>query len=167
MVVDEVKTCVDAKTGFFGAYFTVPESLREEVNSFNRETEALGESCQSASEFESKFVATGLSDRFNALLQKCIPQPRKMSSEEKKNSGKIARDILLENKEELAKDALKDVASTVFNKWESDRIQENRERMIADGTYAEHTIRKNKIDTAGRILGLFRNKFIKEDGEKD
>lgn len=157
--INEVRSCVDAKVSFFEEYFSIPDGLRTELDLFILDTEALGERCGSAAEFEREFMAAGLSDRFNALLPKCTPKAHKMTKEEKRHSRETAKAILLENKEGLAKDALADTASRLLHNVQDKKIQESHERMIADGSHAEHTIRRNRIQAAGSVVSFLGNIF--------
>lgn len=68
-MIDEVKTCVNARVNYFEEYFSVPDQLRGEINSFIQDAEALGNLCGSAVEFEQTFVSSGLSDRLTLCLQ--------------------------------------------------------------------------------------------------
>ena len=58
-MIDEVKTCVDAKVNFFGEYFSVPDQVQGDVDSFIQDTKALGEHCGSAAEFADEMKALG------------------------------------------------------------------------------------------------------------
>ena len=82
-MVDEVKTCVDAKINFFEEYFSVPDDLKSEMDMFIKDTQALGEQCSSASEFEQQFSTSELLNRFNTLVSKCTAKAKKMTKEEK------------------------------------------------------------------------------------
>lgn len=157
-MVDEVKTCVDAKINFFEEYFSVPDDLKSEMDMFIKDTQALGEQCSSASEFEQQFSTSELLNRFNTLVSKCTPKAKKMTKEEKKQSVKIAKDILYENRSEIAKDALKDTANRIINDKRDEMLTKNREKMIEEGTYADYTIRRNKINSIGDFLGKVFNK---------
>ena len=157
-MVDEVKTCVDAKINFFEEYFSVPDDLKSEMDMFIKDTQALGEQCSSASEFEQQFSASELLNRFNTLVSKCTPKAKKMTKEEKKQSVKIAKDILYENRAEIAKDTLKDTANRIINDKRDDMLTKNRERMIEEGTYADYTIRRNKINSIRDFLEKIFNK---------
>lgn len=156
---DEVKSCVDAKVNFFDMYFSVPESIQSEVNDFIRDTNTLGDRCSNAAEFEAKFISTGLSDRFNAILPKCKPKAAKMTREQKRKSMETAKEILTENRKELAEYAVKDTLNRIINDATDEQIQRSREQMIEDGTMAEHTIRKNRVENAGRFLRFLGDKF--------
>ena len=136
-MLDEVKNCVDAKINFFEDYFSVPDDLKSEMDMFIKDTQALGEKCSSASEFEQQFSTSELLNRFNTLVSKCTPKAKKMTKEEKKQSVKIAKDILYENRAEIAKDTLKDTANRIINDKRDDMLTKNRERMIEEGTYAD------------------------------
>ena len=157
-MVDEVKTCVDAKINFFEDYFSVPDDLKSEMDMFIKDTQALGEQCGSASEFEQQFSTSELLNRFNTLVSKCTPKAKKMTKEEKKQSVKIAKDILYENRVEIAKDTLKDTANRIINDKRDEMLTKNREKMIEEGTYADYTIRRNKINTIRDFLEKIFNK---------
>ena len=157
-MVDEVKTCVDAKINFFEDYFSVPDDLKSEMDMFIKDTQALGEQCSSASEFEQQFSTSELLNRFNTLVSKCTPKAKKMTKEEKKQSVKIAKDILYENRVEIAKDTLKDTANRIINDKRDEMLTKNREKMIEEGTYADYTIRRNKINTIRDFLEKIFNK---------
>ena len=157
-MVDEVKTCVDAKINFFEEYFSVPDDLKSEMDMFIKDTQALGEQCSSASEFEQQFSTSELLNRFNTLVSKCTPKAKKMTKEEKKQSVKIAKDILYENRVEIAKDTLKDTANRIINDKRDEMLTKNREKMIEEGTYADYTIRRNKINSIRDFLEKIFNK---------
>ena len=157
-MVDEVKTCVDAKINFFEEYFSVPDDLKSEMDMFIKDTQALGEQCSSASEFEQRFSTSELLNRFNTLVSKCTPKAKKMTKEEKKQSVKIAKDILYENRAEIAKDTLKDTANRIINDKRDEMLTKNREKMIEEGTYADYTIRRNKINSIRDFLEKIFNK---------
>lgn len=157
-MLDEVKNCVDAKINFFEDYFSVPDDLKSEMDMFIKDTQALGEKCSSASEFEQQFSTSELLNRFNTLVSKCTPKAKKMTKEEKKQSAKIAKDILYGNRAEIAKDTLKDTANRIINDKRDDMLTKNRERMIEEGTYADYTIRRNKINSIRDFLEKIFNK---------
>lgn len=158
LMLDEVKSCVDAKINFFEDYFSVPDDLKSEMDMFIKDTQALGEQCSSASEFEQQFSTSELLNRFNTLVSKCTPKAKKMTKEEKKQSVKIAKDILYENRAEIAKDALKDTANRIINDKRDEMLTKNREKMIEEGTYADYTIRRNKINSIRDFLEKIFNK---------
>lgn len=157
-MLDEVKSCVDAKINFFEDYFSVPDDLKSEMDMFIKDIQALGEQCSSASEFEQQFSTSELLNRFNTLVSKCTPKAKKMTKEEKKQSVKIAKDILYENRAEIAKDALKDTANRIINDKRDEMLTKNREKMIEEGTYADYTIRRNKINSIRDFLEKIFNK---------
>lgn len=157
-MVDEVKTCVDAKINFFEDYFSVPDDLKSEMDMFIKDTQDLGEKCSSASEFEQQFSTSELLNRFNTLISKSTPKAKKMTKEEKKQSVKIAKDILYENRAEIAKDALKDTSNRIINDKRDEMLTKNREKMIEEGTYADYTIRRNKINSIANFLEKIFNK---------
>ena len=144
-MLDEVKNCVDAKINFFEEYFSVPDDLKSEMDMFIKDTQALGEKCSSASEFEQQFSASELLNRFNTLVSKCTPKAKKMTKEEKIQSMKITKDILYENRDELAKDALKEASNRIINDKRDEMIEKNRKRMIENGNYDDYTRTRNKF----------------------
>lgn len=160
-MTDEVKKCVDIRINFFDEYFTIPEDMQNEVQAFIADITLLGNSCNSATEFEQKFVSEGLSERFNAILPKCIQKPVKMTKEQKKQSRKIAKEILAENKDELIDDALTYVANRGMNDLRDKAIAISREKMIEEGTMSDYTIRKNYIEDGIRFTRFLKDKFKK------
>lgn len=157
----EVRQCVEARTGFFGQYFEVPDALRGEVDGFIRATEALGEACGDAAQFESRFAGEGLSDRFNALVGQCVPKAHQMTAEEKRASRKIAADMMYADRENLAKGAVADVASSVMVDLRGESLRKNREQMLAEGTFDEYTRRSNAAEDARNLIGTLGNLFGK------
>lgn len=160
-MTDEVKKCVDIRINFFDEYFTIPEDMQNEVQAFIADITLLGNSCNSATEFEQKFVSEGLSERFNAILPKCVQKPVKMTKEQKKQSRKIAKEILAENKDELVDDALTYVANRGMNDLRDKAIAISREKMIEEGTMSDYTIRKNYIEDGIRFTRFLKDKFKK------
>ncbi len=161
-MTDEVKKCVDIRINFFDEYFTIPEDMQNEVQAFIADITLLGNSCNSATEFEQKFVSEGLSERFNAILPKCVQKPVKMTKEQKKQSRKIAKEILAENKDELVDDALTYVANRGMNDLRDKAIAISREKMIEEGTMSDYTIRKNYIEDGIRFTRFLKDKFKKK-----
>lgn len=121
----------------------------------------MGNRCGSAAEFEQTFVSSGLSDCFNALIAKCTPKARKMTKEEKQHSMSVSQDILYEQRGDLAKDAASEVIGNYISKKRDERIEESHRQMIEDGTYADFTIRRNRIQDAGRLLDFLGRKIKK------
>ena len=161
-MTDEVKKCVDIRINFFDEYFAIPENMQNEVDAFIADITLLGNCCNSATEFEEKFVSEGLSDRFNAILPKCVQKPVKMTKDQKKQSRKIAKEILAENKDELVDDALTYVANRGMNDLRDKAIAISREKMIEEGTMSDYTIRKNYIEDGIRFTRFLKDKFKKK-----
>ncbi len=155
---DDVRKCVTMRTDFFDQYFTVPDSMKSEVDEFISNTEALGENCKDASDFESQFASKGLSDHFNALLGKCVPKAVKMTKEQKQSSKEVLKDMLYENRKDIANDALKDAAEDVMDNIHDSNIQDYHDRLIKDGTMADHTIIKNHIEDAFGLFNMLKGK---------
>ncbi len=158
-MIKEVKDCIDNKVKFFDDYFTITDELKGEMEVFIKNMNELGEKCNSASEFEEKFFGSDLSNQFNSLVSKCQPKQHKMTKEEKKQSAKIAKDMLYEQREEIAKDAVNEATTRVINDAKDEMIAQNRKRMIKDGTFDDYTRTMNQIDDMKTIGGFFKNLF--------
>ena len=76
-MTDEVKKCVDIRINFFDEYFTIPEDMQNEVQAFIADITLLGNSCNSATEFEQKFVSEGLSERQRSKRNNQEKSPKK------------------------------------------------------------------------------------------
>lgn len=87
---------------------------------------------------------------------------KKMTKEEKIQSMKITKDILYENRDKLAKNALKEASNRIINDKRDEMIEKNRKRMIENGNYDDYTRTRNNIEIikdTGNFLGnLFRKK---------
>lgn len=86
----------------------------------------------------------------------------KMTKEQKKQSRKIAKEILAENKDELVDDALTYVANRGMNDLRDKAIAISREKMIEEGTMSDYTIRKNYIEDGIRFTRFLKDKFKKK-----
>ena len=84
-----------------------------------------------------------------------------MTKEEKKQSRGIAKDILVENKEDLAMYAAESAATSVRVAASEEITTRAREKMIEDGTLADYTITKNIVEDTGRLIGFLGKKFGK------
>ena len=161
-MMDEVKKCVDSRTKFLDEYFTIPDDMQHEVQTFITDITLLGDACSSATEFEEKFVSEGLSDRFNGILPKCTPKPVKMTKEQKQQSRTIAKEMLVENREELLSDTVDYVANRGVNDLRDKAIADTRKTMIEEGTMSDYTIAKNYIEDGTRFVGFLKHKFKKK-----
>ena len=148
--------CVNARLDFFTQYVTVPAAVQPEVDAFKQDIMALGESSADAADFEAKFAANGLSDRFNALVPKCTPVAQEMTAEQKEYSKQVYREMY--SKEDMMKDIAKDVADTVAVEAEEEMIAANRRARIAAGVDDEYNRVTNQIEDAKTIGGLFKKK---------
>lgn len=158
---DDVKKCVDARLNFFDEYYTVPQSIQGEVDSFIKQMTVLGEGCANATAFEEKFVSTGLSDKFNTILPKCTPKTVRMTKEQKQQSRKYAKEILHENKEELIASTVKNVADMAVTKAKGELINANRDRMIENNTMDDYSRAHNYVTSAEEVVRFFKKKFKK------
>lgn len=161
-MTQEIKVCVDSRVNFLDDYFIIPQELQKEIDTLKKEITGLGERCGGAEEFEDKFVSTGLSERFAAIIPRCTPKPHKMTKDEKKKSLDTAKEMLRENKQDIAKGALDSIAVSARVSLSGEAAERIHNQRIADGTAADITIAKNRITDAGRLLGFLVGKFGKK-----
>ena len=152
--------CINTRVDFFEKYVTVPAELQQEVADFVCDINALGEQSGDVAEFEAKFAAEGLSDRFNSLVTRCTPIPQEMTAEQKAYSKEVYQEI--HPKGEVAKDIFKDLADTACVEAEEELIAVDRRKRIEAGIDDDYTRATNYIDDAqivGKWLGgLFKKK---------
>lgn len=161
-MLDEVKACVSARTDFFGKYMTVPAQLQPELDSFMTQITALGENSTSAAEFEEKFQASGLSDRFNALVSRCTPQAYQMTEADKAHARQTAKEIFCEDENRILREAGKDLAESVALKAESDINTARIRKMSEEGMLDEYTKASNAAEDTATIGRFFRGLFGKK-----
>ena len=158
---DYIQQCVNSRVDFFNKYYTVPAELKAEVENFIKEINQLGESATDAVDFENKFVSSGLGERFNGLLTRCIPKAYNMTNEEKQHSKETAKEIFKEDRSRIMKEAVADVADYASVMMEEEVIAKSREVMIEGEVFDEYTRVSNAVDiiTAG---GSFLKKLFKK-----
>ncbi len=159
---DDVKVCVSARVDFFSKYYDIPQSIQTEVDAFISDTEALGERCTDAQQFEAEFVSSGFSNRFNAILPNCTPKVMPVTVEQKAYSRQVCREMWQEQRGQIAEDILTDVTESVSMRIESDSMQARRQAMSDAGVLDDYTRATNAVEDAGRLAGFFRNKFGKK-----
>ena len=158
---DDVKRCVDMRVNFFEEYYTVPEEILGEKDEFVRTINALGEECENSAVFEERFLQSGLYESFNGIIVRCVPKRRRLTKEEKAQTKKAVKQMLAENKGQIAKEILSDVADAAKTEAQSEILKKSREKMIEDDTYGEYTRTKNKIEDAAGLAGFLFKKFKK------
>lgn len=156
---DDVKASVDAKVQYFDLYLAVPDEIKESVDEFCNEAILLGEACTNCTEFEERFVSSGLSDRFMTLISQCGQRSTPMTKEQKRQSLAAAKEIIYENRKETAEYIADSAMMTARVELEGSLIEKNRERMIEDGTLDDHTRARNAIEDGGRLIGFLAKKF--------
>ncbi len=161
-MIEEVKTCISARTDFFGTYMTVPAQLQPELDSFLAQITALGENSASAAEFEEKFQTSGLSDTFNSLVSRCTPQAYQMTEADKAYAKQTAKEIFREDKDRILKEAGKDVLESVALKAESDINTARIRKMSEAGVLDEYTKASNAVEDTATIGRFFRGLFGKK-----
>lgn len=157
-----VKVSVNSRVDFFNKYYTVPQGLIPEVQGFIAQINALGEGCADCTEFEAKFVSSGLSDKFNSLLTRCTPKPYQMTTEEKQFAKDTAKQMFKENRSEIIKHEINEVADHIMVEAEEELIAKRRQVMIENDVYDDYTRASNYIDlatdTTSFLGGLFKKK---------
>ena len=161
-MIDEIKTCVSARTDFFEKYVTVPPALQPELDSFLVKINALGEASSNAAEFEQKFQSSGLSDLFNSLVTRCTPQAYQMTKEDKAYSRQVAKEIFREDKDRILKEAGQDLLESVELKAESDLNTIRTRQMSEAGVLDEYTKASNLADDVGIIARFFKGRRDKK-----
>ena len=157
-----VQQCVSSRVDFFDKYYTVPEELKFEVEAFVREINQLGNLVTDAVEFENKFVSSGLSERFNNLLTRCIPKAYNMTAEEKQHSKETAKEIFKEDRSRIIKEAAAEVVDHAAVMATEERIAKRREKMIEEGVFDEYTKVTNVIDYTTDGVKFFKKLFKKK-----
>ena len=154
-----VQQCVSSRVDFFDKYYTVPDELKFEVEAFVQEINQLGNLVTDAVEFENKFVSSGLSERFNNLLTRCIPKAYNMTAEEKQHSKETAKEIFKEDRSRIIKEAAAEVADHAAVMATEELIAKRREEMIEEGVFDEYTKVTNVIDYTTDGVKFFKKLF--------
>ena len=84
-----------------------------------------------------------------------------MTAEEKQKVKNTAFGMLNENKEEIITEAFTEAVEDMAGEIEDRTTEEERQKMIDDGTLADHTIKQNKIRLVGEIARFFGKKLTK------
>ena len=159
---ENIKQCINSRVDFFDKYYTVPEGLKEEVETFICEINQLGDSASDAIDFENKFVSSGMSERFNGLLVRCTPKPYNMTNEEKRQSKQVAKEIFKEDRSRIVKEAAADVADYASVMASEEIIAKSREAMIEADVFDEYTRATNAVDIIVESGNLLKNLFKKK-----
>lgn len=157
-MIEEVRTCVCARTDFFGKYVVVPPALQPELDRFLEKINALGENCTGAAEFEKQFQASGLMDVFNSLITRCSPQAYQMTAEDKAKSRQVAKEIFREDKDRILKEAGEDLLESLEMKVESDVRAQRIHQMSEAGVLDDYTRATNLVEDVGILGRLLRKK---------
>ena len=156
---DYIKQCVNSRVDFFNKYYTVPAELKPEVEAFINEINQLGDAATDAVEFENKFVSSGLSERFNNLLTRCIPKAYNMTAEEKQHSKETAKEIFKEDRSRIIKEAAAEVVDHAAVMATEELIAKRRELMIEKDVFDEYTKVTNVIDYTTDGVKFFKKLF--------
>ena len=147
---DGIRACIEARTNMFGTYVDVPAEIAGEVEAFAAELETLGNEAADSTDFEAKFAAAGMQEKFNGLFAKCTPKAFEMTAEQKAASAAMARENL------SARDVAMDIADMAATEIREEAISMKRKAMIESGTFDEYTRVSNKIDDIKRIGKLLK-----------
>jgi len=154
--------CIQIRKDFFEKYYSVPDEMQSEVNAFIGELYSIGEQSNDAQEFETKFAAHNLQERFNAILMRCTPKPYNMSKEEKAVSKDIAKEIFTEDRPRIIKEEVEEALDYTTVMAEEKVAEQRRKAMIEMGVYDEYTRVTNKIEMLKDAGGLLKNLFKKK-----
>ena len=159
-MLEEIKTCVSARTDFFGKYTVVPAELQGEVDAFVAAVVALGEASSDVASFESAFASGGLSDQFNSLVTRCTPKAYEMTDADKEYSRQVAAEMY--SKDDLVQDVTDDLIDSAKMQAESDLHALGRRAMSEAGILDDVTKATNLVEDVGLISGFFKKKFGKK-----
>ena len=157
-MTEDVKRCIDMRVNYFDEYFIIPDEVKGEIDAFVKEMELLGEKCEDASEFESRFMETGMSDQFYGLVTKCMPKSVSVTGEQKKAIRKKTKEMLSEQKGQIFRDAVEDLATHVTVEAESELFKRNREKMVEEGTDIAFNRAVNRVNTVKNLFGFLKKK---------
>ncbi len=156
---DDVRACYNARADFFDKYYTVPLAAEQDVNLFLSELNALAEQAADSAAFEAEFAASGLSDRFNALLLRCNPKPYQMTDAEKAYSQSIVKEDWEQNKGQILKEEMDSIAESAAMEIEGDLRSARNRAMSEAGILDDYTRATNAIEDLGGLFGgLFKKK---------
>ena len=162
---DDVKACVNSRLDFINNYLDVTPEHKAECDQFINDITALGESCADYAEFESRFASEGLGNQFNSMVGRIPQKTHKMTKEEKDFSKATMKQILNENKGQIASDIAQEAAETATLHAKDELIAENRKRMIKEGVFDEYARASNVASDIENIFGFFKKrKKDKDDG---
>ena len=159
---DYIKQCVNSTVDFFDKYYTVPSELKPEVEAFINEINQLGDAATDAVDFENKFASSGLSERFNSLLARCIPKAYNMTNEEKQHSKETAKEIFKEDHSRIIKEATQEAVEHATIMVDEEIIAKRREAMTEAGVFDEYTRASNAVDIITQSGKFLKNLFKKE-----
>lgn len=123
--------------------------MKSEFDAFKNDLLSLEESGADSQVFETAFISSGLRDRYNGLLTRCTPKPYEMTEADKATSKEVRKQMFEENKGQIAKDIVSDVADYVMMKAESGLIAKSRKAMIESGSFDEYTRAANAVEDIG------------------
>ena len=159
---EDILSSIQTRLDFFEQYYTVPDTARPDVDAFVAQMHELGEQSADAADFEARFAAAGMNERFTALLVCCTPKAAKLTDEQKQYSRQVARELFEEDKERIIKEGVLDTVDHVAVELNEEAIAARRKAMIRDGVYDDYTRASNAVDYATEGIGLLGKLFGKK-----
>lgn len=159
---EDILNSIQTRLDFFEQYYTVPDTARPDVDAFAAQMHELGEQSADAADFEARFAAAGMNERFTALLVCCTPKAVKMTAEQKQHSKEVAREIFEQDKERLIREGVREAVDHVAVELNEEAIAARRKAMIRDGVYDDYTRASNAADYATEGIGLLGKLFGKK-----
>lgn len=156
-----ILSCIKTRTDFFETYYTVPENARDEVARFAEELTRLGEVSADATDFEARFAAGGMQERFVALLARCQPKPYTMTDGERAHAEQTARQMAQEDRGRRLRQAGEEALDYASVMAQEELIARGREAMIEAGVHDEYTRATNAADVARSAQNLLKGLFRK------
>lgn len=139
-MIDEVRQCIDSQVGYFGTYVDVPDGVQPDVDAFAQKCREIGDSSTSVEDYMEKFSATGLQEEQGKLINACLEASGgkiNITREQKKESRKLVKQHLSENKGEIAKGVLNSAMSTAQYDAQKALRMKARDEMQKQGTWGE------------------------------
>ena len=158
----DVLICVNARLDFFEKYYSVPDSMKPEVEGFVAKIRELGECSADSASFEAEFASSGLSQQFNNLLPRLTPIAQKMTAEQKAYSKQVRKDVLGETPGKILEDIVTDVGDTIMVEAEEELIAQRRRAMTEAGVFDDYTRATNIVEDATIVGKFFKGLFGKK-----
>jgi hypothetical protein len=157
------RNSIDIRKKTIDDYYLIPDDVKTEVEDLFKEMEALGESCSDVSEFETKFAAGPLNERYMSIFAKLKPNPAavagamKDSVKERWSDPKQVASDIADETEYVLKSAMQPLRHEAYEK---------RREFMRENVPGYEEIRQVK-DTAQVLGKLFGRKKPKATGDDE